>query len=748
MRESVIKKTIAAEYKDGDKIVEALDLASQGLRVFPVKSKKPLIKDYKNKATTNPSQIKNWSEQYPECDWAVLAGIENKLVVLDFDVKNGKQGFKSYKELRLRGLPKTRTINTVNGGLHLYYEYVPGIHNKVEVLPGLDVRSDGGYVVAVADGYTVKDDLPIAALPGNIQSELQQVKYKKSGTVATEATEFDLESARAALNTIPIAELDEVSPAGWGDHWLRVGMALFHVSGGSNTAFDLFNEWSSSGCKYPGRDALKKRWDSFGSYDGWPVTAATLYYIARQYDRKPSKQPQKAQLLFVNAPDELTQLAFANEIAQTLAPYLRYVVELGEWRSFNQETGLFEANIGVVEAITREMIDAAKSSCYKRKDLNEDTRIEKLKHLRNISKSSFIVGVANLLRTYKVLQASATEFNRDDLALCLPGGQALVLKTDGTHLVRPAIPEDHFTMVAGVKYEAKAACPTFSEFLNRACGGDVELVRYLLKFFALCLTGKTELHALHQLVGPGGTGKSTVVSVLQSLLDEYQTTVSPEMFITQSNPGCARPDLIAIMDKRLVVSTEMPANKRFDASIGKALTGDDIISARPLYGRSINFKPKAKFLLVGNYLLNVLEVDSGTWRRLRVVPFTSVAPQQDPTLKEKLLNELPGILNLLLNAWADYCREGLQPCNKIADSSSEYQQDSDILQGWIDECCEQVDVKTPTATLFLHHQAWLVARGLSAGNTKSFGRALKAKGFEPKTGAGGKRCMYGIALKS
>src|SRR3569832_1086246 len=93
MRESVIKKTIAAEYNDGDKIVEALDLASQGLRVNPVKSKEPIYKAYKIKATTNPRQIKNWSEQFHECDWAVLAVIVNKLVVLDFDVKNGKQGF-------------------------------------------------------------------------------------------------------------------------------------------------------------------------------------------------------------------------------------------------------------------------------------------------------------------------------------------------------------------------------------------------------------------------------------------------------------------------------------------------------------------------------------------------------------------------------------------------------------------------------------------------------------------------------
>jgi hypothetical protein len=63
------------------------------------------------------------------------------------------------------------------------------------------------------------------------------------------------------------------------DEWLHVGMALHHETSGNG--FDLWNEWSKRGGKYPNERTVQKRWESFGAGGGRQVTARTLLKIAR-----------------------------------------------------------------------------------------------------------------------------------------------------------------------------------------------------------------------------------------------------------------------------------------------------------------------------------------------------------------------------------------------------------------------------------------------------------------------------------
>ncbi len=69
--------------------------------------------------------------------------------------------------------------------------------------------------------------------------------------------------------------------AGMGhDQWLQVGMGLHHETRGEG--FELWNAWSEGSDKYPGRDVLRHRWDSFGRNDGATVTARTLVQMANR----------------------------------------------------------------------------------------------------------------------------------------------------------------------------------------------------------------------------------------------------------------------------------------------------------------------------------------------------------------------------------------------------------------------------------------------------------------------------------
>ncbi|CAB5079589.1 Primase, C-terminal 2 [uncultured Caudovirales phage] len=58
------------------------------------------------------------------------------------------------------------------------------------------------------------------------------------------------------------------------ERWYQIGMALHHETDAEG--FDLFDEWSSQGADYPGREALQRKWDSFGNNAGAPTTIRAL----------------------------------------------------------------------------------------------------------------------------------------------------------------------------------------------------------------------------------------------------------------------------------------------------------------------------------------------------------------------------------------------------------------------------------------------------------------------------------------
>jgi hypothetical protein len=99
-------------------------------------------------ATKDPTQIRRWYEAEPDTNFGIATG--GRLLVVDFDPKNG--GMASLDKLESEGLlPETYIVETGSGGRHLYYLIPDGVEIKNsagKLAPGVDIRGDGGYVVA------------------------------------------------------------------------------------------------------------------------------------------------------------------------------------------------------------------------------------------------------------------------------------------------------------------------------------------------------------------------------------------------------------------------------------------------------------------------------------------------------------------------------------------------------------------------------------------------------------------------
>lgn len=135
----------------------AKQYAERGYAVFPctVGGKLPLTKNGFQDASTDPNQIAEWSEQFPNANIGIATGASG-LVVLDVDVSGEKQGRESlkvlYKDSAIKdALNATKRIRTGTDGYHFWFKARDGvvIHNSAGKLgAGLDIRADGGYVIA------------------------------------------------------------------------------------------------------------------------------------------------------------------------------------------------------------------------------------------------------------------------------------------------------------------------------------------------------------------------------------------------------------------------------------------------------------------------------------------------------------------------------------------------------------------------------------------------------------------------
>jgi Bifunctional DNA primase/polymerase, N-terminal len=138
-----------------------------------VDRKKPAIKKWHERATTNPAQIRHWWRAYPDSSIAIATGSRSGIWVLDVD---GAEGLESLRRRPDLLAIETATQRTGSGGMQLFFQWPAGrtIRNSCRKLgPGLDVRGEGGYVVAPPSVHPndqlyewIRDPEAIAPAPG------------------------------------------------------------------------------------------------------------------------------------------------------------------------------------------------------------------------------------------------------------------------------------------------------------------------------------------------------------------------------------------------------------------------------------------------------------------------------------------------------------------------------------------------------------------------------------------------------
>lgn len=143
----------------------ALDYARRGWRVFPCHApsggacscgagdacaspaKHPRTRHGLHDASADEAVVSRWWRRWPAANVGIRTGAG--LVVLDIDPAHGGEEALAGLEAAHGPLPATLAVRTGGAGLHLYFLHDAALRNSAGALgPGLDVRGDGGYVIA------------------------------------------------------------------------------------------------------------------------------------------------------------------------------------------------------------------------------------------------------------------------------------------------------------------------------------------------------------------------------------------------------------------------------------------------------------------------------------------------------------------------------------------------------------------------------------------------------------------------
>ena len=668
-----------------------------GLEIFPCNSNKksPLTKHGFKDASADEQVINNWWNKHPDANIGLPTGKVNNLVVVDVDVKNDAGGIDSLKQLQDEcGKFDTRVVHTPSGGLHFYFSYPQGvdtIKNRTNMKPGIDIRADGGYVIAPGssiDGnyYNFKDkDKEIAELPRKLFEMLINDKNSIN-------TDFDMEK--------------EVS----------AGEVMFGVEQGSrnHSVFRLAS-------KLRGDDVPRE-------------VAESQILIAAHNCNPPLPEGEalrcldSAYSLYQPNPKNPTDAGNAIRLIKLFGSDIRYVYEFKKWIHWDGSRWLFDED-GYMFRLAKETARSISQEAANETD--ESRRRTLLQHALRSENKQQLDSMIQVAKTEEGITISQSQLDQDKYLLGVANG-VVNLRTGG---LLDNCKESMITKRTGTAFNQNDKCPLWLNFINEITNNNKELANYLKKIVGYSLTGETKEQLFFFLHGHGANGKSVFVNTIQDMLGDYSMQTPVSTIMTRGK-GSINNDIARLRGARFVNTTETEEGSRFNESEVKLITGGDMISARFLHQEHFEYRPQFTLWISGNH--KPVPGDSySIWRRLILIPFDIrfSEDKQDKNLASKLRAELPGILNWAIEGCLEWQDEGLTTPKVILDATKEYQTEMDRINSWMEDCCIDKPSNhnsTKASDLYESYKNWADNNGEWRMNQRILGTKLAERGLQKR----------------
>jgi putative DNA primase/helicase len=218
--------------------------------------------------------------------------------------------------------------------------------------------------------------------------------------------------------------------------------------------------------------------------------------------------------------------------------------------------------------------------------------------------------------------------------------------------------------------------------LNNVTGGDEALKAILNEYAGYALSNdKIWLQKALVLLGDGSNGKSTWLNILKALVggDNYSSLGLKDL----ESEYCRQ-----MLDGKLFnVSEEIP-RQRLETSNFKAIATGGTVQARKPYQEPYSFTNRAKMLYACNGMPETQDTSGGFFRRFLIVEFNQEFSEAngnlDPFIEDKIVQELPGVLNVVLAAYKRILNETKRftVSTQTHASLDTYRDEQDTVRAW------------------------------------------------------------------
>jgi putative DNA primase/helicase len=705
----------------------------------PARNKEPLVawKRYQQKRASY-TLCEQW-DTAANNNLAVVTGRISGLWVLDIDGDTGKETLARLTDQH-GPLPETICVRTGSGGLHYYFRFPDSeqvdIRNMVKkdrqanALPGIDVRGDGGYVIAPPSIHESGNAYEWLVPPsqGNLKDApdwLLNIADRARTDDAAPLLEHkaDSDPTPDALEKFKQRQLNRLRKATNGSRNDMLNKVTFLLA--QKIPFGLDRERTLRDITDIARQIGLDDAEITRTMES-AISAGLAQPSNALKPRSPAapKLPKSSCQIEVDAIDQVQSLhlGLALEAIETVGSgdliytrnrFYHWPKGMGYWQVLDdRELRRVVHRIGSnIPKLSKNMVDS----------------------------------VCDMVRTEVTVKHSIFNQHNELMVNCRNGELHF---ENGAFRLRPHKREHYLTYQIPVAYDPNATAERFMQFLLEIFEGDADRsakAQVLLEMIGYTLLSTCAFEKFIILIGNGANGNSVLLKVLTTLIGPaFVSAVTPSQFDNRFQRA-------HLDGKQANIVTELAEGGEIAEATLKAIVSGEVITAEHKHKPPFEFRPTCTCWFGTNHMPQTRDFSDAMTRRAIILTFNRKfeGDNCDPHLADKLIAELPGILNLALQAISGVLDQKAftEPASSL-EAKANWKLESDQVAQFIDECCLlHKDYETPSNEVYTRYKSWAQEAGsFRPLNRKNFTNRLKRFGVEPFKGTGGKRMLFGIRL--
>jgi putative DNA primase/helicase len=275
-------------------------------------------------------------------------------------------------------------------------------------------------------------------------------------------------------------------------------------------------------------------------------------------------------------------------------------------------------------------------------------------------------------------------------------------------------------------YDPKAVPVVWHYFLNNTVPAAKA---FLQEFAGYSLTTNMAHELALWLFGPPGSGKSTFLAGLQAMLGHRAgllglAEIERNRFALADLPG-----------KTLVVASEQPSSYLASTNVLNQIISGEPLQVERKYRDPVTIVPRCKIAWAMNELPRVADANSGLFRRVKVVKFPVLPPdERDPEIKRDIEGEGAGILNWALEGLGRLRARGrFEVPAGIEEATAQFRENNDVPALFVsDRCIVDADAREKGGVLYSEYKQWCEENGHRAQSSTRLADDWQRLGFERK----------------